>query len=54
MSGKGSKPRPIADRQTFESSWDRIFGDPKPTKQHNAAEVDDGRSKEDIPKRKSR
>ena len=23
--GKGSKPRPISDRQKFEENWDRIF-----------------------------
>lgn len=23
--GKGSKPRPIPDRDKYESSWDRIF-----------------------------
>lgn len=27
--GKGSKPRPIPDRKTFEENWDRIFGDKK-------------------------
>ncbi len=24
--GKGSKPRPIPDRDKYESSWDKIFG----------------------------
>ena len=24
--GKGSKPRPINNREQFESNWDRIFG----------------------------
>ena len=36
MSGKGSSPRPIPNRKTFEDNWDRIFGKkdgnkPKPT-----------------------
>jgi len=26
MNGKGSKPRPINNREQFESNWDRIFG----------------------------
>lgn len=26
MSGKGSKPRPINNRDQFEKNWDRIFG----------------------------
>jgi hypothetical protein len=26
MSGKGSKPRPINNREQYESNWDRIFG----------------------------
>ena len=25
MSGKGSTPRPIPDRERFESNWDAIF-----------------------------
>lgn len=25
MSGKGSTPRPIPDRETYESNWDLIF-----------------------------
>lgn len=26
--GKGSKPRPLSvDRKTYESNWDRIFGE---------------------------
>ena len=29
MSGKGSKPRPIPDKEKFESNWDKIFGKPK-------------------------
>lgn len=28
MSGKGSKPRPIPDKQKFESNWDKIFKKP--------------------------
>lgn len=24
--GKGSKPRPIPDRKSFEDNWDLIFG----------------------------
>jgi len=27
MAGKGSTPRPIPDRETFESNWERIFKD---------------------------
>ena len=27
--GKGSKPRPIPNREKFEENWDRIFGKPK-------------------------
>lgn len=34
--GKGSDPRPIADRKKFEENWERIFGKkedkPKPEK----------------------
>jgi hypothetical protein len=26
MSGKGSKPRPISNREQFEKNWDTIFG----------------------------
>lgn len=26
MSGKGSKPRPINNREQFEKNWDKIFG----------------------------
>lgn len=26
MSGKGSKPRPITDREKFEANWNKIFG----------------------------
>lgn len=30
MSGKGSRPRPFSvDRKTFESNWERIFGQKK-------------------------
>jgi hypothetical protein len=25
MSGKGDKPRPIADREKYNENWDRIF-----------------------------
>lgn len=28
MNGKGSSPRPIPDRETFERNWDAIFGRP--------------------------
>lgn len=31
QNGKGSRPRPIADPQGFESNWERIFGN-KPRK----------------------
>lgn len=31
--GKGSKPRPIPDRKSFEDNWDRIFGTSDPEKQ---------------------
>lgn len=24
--GKGSDPRPISDRKSYEANWDRIFG----------------------------
>ena len=24
--GKGSKPRPIQDKEAFDRNWDRIFG----------------------------
>ena len=24
--GKGSKPRPILDKESFEKNWDAIFG----------------------------
>jgi hypothetical protein len=24
--GKGSKPRPIVDRQQYSDNWDKIFG----------------------------
>lgn len=27
--GKGSKPRPIKDRERFDKNWDRIFGKKK-------------------------
>lgn len=27
MTGKGSTPRPIPDRERYESEWDRIFGE---------------------------
>lgn len=31
MAGKGDKPRPIPDRERYESEFDRIFGKrPKP------------------------
>lgn len=26
MSGKGSKPRPISNREQFAKNWDNIFG----------------------------
>jgi hypothetical protein len=26
MSGKGSSPRPISDREAFASNWDAVFG----------------------------
>lgn len=26
MSGKGSKPRPVTDREKFEANWNKIFG----------------------------
>jgi hypothetical protein len=26
MSGKGSRPRPIPNKDKFEDSWDKIFG----------------------------
>lgn len=26
MSGKGSAPRPIPDRESYERNWDAIFG----------------------------
>jgi hypothetical protein len=29
MSGKGSSPRPIPDRERYESEFDRIFGERK-------------------------
>lgn len=29
--GKGSKPRPVRDRKTFEDNWDKIFA-PRPKK----------------------
>lgn len=31
--GKGSDPRPIADKKKFDENWDRIFGKkPEPDK----------------------
>ena len=30
MNGKGSKPRPMSDRSTFENNFDNIFRKPKP------------------------
>tara|TARA_B100000902_G_C27290095_1_gene906616 strand:- start:394 stop:549 length:156 start_codon:yes stop_codon:yes gene_type:complete len=30
--GKGSKPRPVKDKNTFDSEWDRIFKKPKDQK----------------------
>jgi len=30
MNGKGSKPRPMTDRGTFENNFDNIFRKPKP------------------------
>ena len=36
--GKGSKPRPIPDRQQFEDNWDQIFRKPKPEKQDDTEE----------------
>ena len=26
MSGKGSKPRPISNREQFAMNWDKVFG----------------------------
>jgi hypothetical protein len=36
--GKGSKPRPIPDRQQFEDNWDQIFRKPKPEKPNEPKE----------------
>lgn len=33
MSGKGSAPRPIPDRDSYERNWDAIFGKKKPEPQ---------------------
>ena len=30
MNGKGSKPRPMSDRNTFENNFDNIFRKSKP------------------------
>lgn len=35
MSGKGDKPRPIEDYETFSNNWDRIFGRKKDRKNEN-------------------
>jgi hypothetical protein len=29
MSGKGDKPRPIGDKDTFNANWDAIFNKKK-------------------------
>lgn len=29
MSGKGSKPRPMPNRDQYENNWDAIFGNKK-------------------------
>ncbi len=29
MSGKGSRPRPIPNQESFENNWDAIFGKKK-------------------------
>ena len=39
--GKGSAPRPIPDRESFESNWDRIFGN-KQEKQSEPIHNNDG------------
>lgn len=33
--GKGSAPRPIPNRKTFEDNWDRIFGKEKKDERGN-------------------
>lgn len=44
MSGKGDKPRPIEDYESFSNNWDRIFGRKKDRKEqddeHDAGSTD--------------
>lgn len=39
MSGKGSAPRPIPDRKSYEDNWERTFGK-KPPEPRRDAEPD--------------
>jgi hypothetical protein len=43
--GKGSKPRPVADKKQFEDNWDKIFKKPKPEKQDDTKQTPNGDSK---------
>lgn len=45
MSGKGSAPRPIPDRQAFESNWDAIFGKQKASQPETELENEHGSDK---------
>ena len=37
MSGKGSRPRPIPNRDKFDEAWDNIFGSKSKTKKDSKA-----------------
>jgi len=39
--GKGSKPRPIEDRQQFADNWDRIFSKKDDQKKKTEAALDE-------------
>ena len=45
MMGKGSTPRPIPDRESFESNWDLIFK-AKPLEQPKEVEHGSDRERE--------
>lgn len=47
MSGKGDKPRPITDRESFSENWDKIFGKKKPKEEE--IKPNDDETKENLP-----
>lgn len=42
MAGKGSKPRPIPDKEKFDKEWDRIFGTKEQEKKKQAQDRRNG------------